>query len=425
MINFLAHVRSFDRTVQLLLLNQFGINIGFYMLMPYLANYLSTRLLLAGWLVGLVLGARNLSQQGMFAISGSLADRFGYKPLILAGCALRVVGLALLGLVESVPMLIVAAIVTGLAGALFNPAVRAYLAVASGSRRVEAFALFNVFYQSGVLVGPLIGLALTVVDFRLTCLTAATVFAILTLLQSLNLPRRASPENRTVALLAYLLSSWRTVASSRAFLMFTAAMAGVHVLSFQLYLALPLAIASVAPSEVVKTAAVTAMFMTSALLVIFGQIKVTAWCRRRWSIHGSLVAGTALMGAAFLPMAAVAGLSLAVATVTVAVLSSALVTLAEMITYPVEMDSIVVVAGQGRVATYYGVHHTLSGLAIAVGNLVAGAALDMATERQLPAVPWIAFGALGALCAVMIHQLHLRGVLSQLSLAQKTTISSV
>ena len=33
--------RSFERSVQLLMVNQFTINLGFYMLMPYLAAHLS------------------------------------------------------------------------------------------------------------------------------------------------------------------------------------------------------------------------------------------------------------------------------------------------------------------------------------------------------------------------------------------------
>lgn len=72
---------------------------------------------------------------------------------------------------------------TGFAGALFNPAVRAYVAQDAGERRVEAFALFNVFYQTGILLGPVIGLALTGLAFQVTCLTAAAVFAVLTGLQ--------------------------------------------------------------------------------------------------------------------------------------------------------------------------------------------------------------------------------------------------
>ncbi len=38
------------------MINQFGINLGFYMLMPYLAGYLAGPLGLAAWAVGLVLG---------------------------------------------------------------------------------------------------------------------------------------------------------------------------------------------------------------------------------------------------------------------------------------------------------------------------------------------------------------------------------
>ena len=95
-IRVLGQYRSFPRSVQLLLLNQLTINLGFYMLIPYLAAHLSDGLGLATWLVGLVLGVRNFAQQGMFLVGGALADRFGYKPLIVAGCALRTVGFALL-----------------------------------------------------------------------------------------------------------------------------------------------------------------------------------------------------------------------------------------------------------------------------------------------------------------------------------------
>ncbi|MFE3288632.1 MFS transporter, partial [Streptomyces sp. NPDC059233] len=138
MAGTIAQVRSHGRSVRLLMVNQFTINLGFYMLMPYLAAHLAGPLGLAGWTVGLILGVRNFSQQGMFLIGGTLADRFGYKPMIIAGLVLRTAGFATLGLVDSVPALIGASAATGLAGALFNPATRAYLALEAGERRVEA-----------------------------------------------------------------------------------------------------------------------------------------------------------------------------------------------------------------------------------------------------------------------------------------------
>lgn len=49
MKGLLTQVRSYERSVQLLMVNQFTINLGFYMLMPYLAAHLSGTLgLVAG-----------------------------------------------------------------------------------------------------------------------------------------------------------------------------------------------------------------------------------------------------------------------------------------------------------------------------------------------------------------------------------------
>src|ERR671913_2604806 len=70
-----ASFRSFDRPVQVAILNMLVNNIGFYMLIPFLAGYMANGLGLALWTVGLVLGIRVLSQQGMSLIGGSIGDR--------------------------------------------------------------------------------------------------------------------------------------------------------------------------------------------------------------------------------------------------------------------------------------------------------------------------------------------------------------
>lgn len=81
-MTLLSGFGSFGWPSRMLMINQFGINLGFYMLMPYLAGYLAGPPLgLAAWAIGLVLGGvRNFSQQGMFIIGGTLADRLGFKP---------------------------------------------------------------------------------------------------------------------------------------------------------------------------------------------------------------------------------------------------------------------------------------------------------------------------------------------------------
>ncbi|MDH6624558.1 MFS family permease [Streptomyces sp. LBL] len=417
----LAQVRTYERSVQLLMVNQFTINLGFYMLMPYLAAHLSGTLGLAGWVVGLVLGVRNFSQQGMFLVGGTLADRFGYKPLIIAGCVLRTVGFATLGLVDSLAALIAASAATGLAGALFNPAVRAYLAADAGERRVEAFALFNIFYQAGILLGPLVGMVLTGVDFRITCLVAAGIFAVLSVVQIRALPTRHADDAKGEENQDRdgVLTQWRGILANRPFLLFSAAMIGSYVLSFQVYLALPLEVRRVGGDGEFGTAAVAVLFAVSGLSTIVGQTRVTAWCKARYEPGQALARGLAVMGLAFVPLLSAtalpvpgSGAGLWLMAAVPPTLAALLLAVGTMIAYPFEMDTIVRLSGDRLVATHYGLYNTICGIGITLGNLLTGVALDAAREAGMPALPWICLCLLGFACATALYGLHRTGRLA-------------
>ncbi|GAA3235904.1 MFS transporter [Nonomuraea helvata] len=405
MSGVLREFRSFDRPIQLLQVNQAGINLGFYMLMPYLAQHLSSGAGLAAWTIGLVLGLRNLSQQGMFLIGGTLADRLGYKPLIMLGCALRTAGFALFGLTTSLPLLIVAAVVTGFAGALFNPAARAYLAVAAGERKVAAFAVFNVFYQGGILLGPLVGIVLLKTGFTAVCLSAAAIFAVLTVLQGCCLPARRGPAGKEQP----VLRDWRMAFRDRAFVSFAAAMIASYALSYQMYLALPLEVQRLGGGE----SGVTALYAISALLGIAGQVRLTGWCSARWTRGQAISRGLVLMGIAFLPPAAAAHLSLppgwAMAPV---VLCTLLLTLGTLVAFPFEMATIADMAGDRLIGTYYGLYNLLSGVGILAGNLLSGALLDSSRATGLAGLPWLLLAVTGAASAAAVRRLDRRHRLS-------------
>jgi MFS family permease len=412
-IGTVAQIRSFSRPVQLLLVNQLTINIGFYMLMPYLAGYLSGQLALAGWAVGLVLGVRNFSQQGMFLLGGTLADQLGYKPLILAGLGLRVAGFALLGVAGTLPVLIVASLLTGLAGALFNPAVRAYLAAEAGDRKTEAFATFNVFYQAGILAGPLIGLALLTVSFQAVCLIAAVLFALLLAAQARALPaRRGEPDPRRQGVLA----DWRQVLRNRPFLLFAVAMAGSYVLNFQVYLALPLQVRRATGSET----GVAVLFAVSGLLTVIFQVRLTAWFKKRCGPPTAITLGVALMAVAFLPPAVTAHLGAGASTGLVdtglallpVLVSTIVLTVATMTVYPFEMAMIVDFAGPRLVGTYYGLYNTIAGIGITLGNLLTGTAFDLGDRRAWPALPWLLLAATAATCTTALAVLTGTGQLT-------------
>ncbi|MDI2131288.1 MFS transporter [Yinghuangia seranimata] len=406
MTNLWRTTRSFPPAAQVLMVNQFAINLAFYMLMPYLAAQLAGPLGLAAWAVGLVLGVRNLSQQGMFLVGGTLADRYGYKTLIMAGCLLRTAGFALLGLAESLPALVVASAATGFAGALFNPAVRAYLAAEAGERRVEAFAAFNVYYQAGMLLGPLVGLALLAADFTVVCAASAAVFAGLTLLQARALPSgRAAAADRETGVLA----QWRVVAGNRPFVLFSVAMIGSYVLTFQVYLTLPLAAGTAFGNS--GSTVTSGLFVVSAGVAVVGQLRLTGWAKRRCTPSQAVVLGLAAMGAAFVPLACTPPddrrLVAAALFATVALLA-----VGGAVVYPFEMDTVVTLARGRLVASHYGLYNTVSGVGITLGNLVCGALWDWAGDHGALWLVWAVLASTGAGCALAVRVLAAGGGLS-------------
>ncbi|MEJ2868069.1 MFS transporter [Actinomycetospora sp. OC33-EN08] len=409
----LASFRELSTPSRLLVINQFGINIGFYLVLPFLATYMGS-LGFAAATIGLVLALRNLSQQGLFLIGGSAADRIGCRPMIIVGCGLRVVAFALFTVVTSLPGLIVAAMLTGLAGALFNPAVRAYLMAEAGEeRRAETFAVFNVFAHAGALVGPLLGAALLAVDFRLVALVALVVFAVLTAAQVLVLPHRETvPQDRGV------LGSWGEVLTNRRFLLFALGGSAYFALYNQLYLALPVEAQRVSG----VAGAVSAVFVVSTVVGIAGQVRITAWCRRRWSDGRSLATGLVVMGSGFVPLALAAPLlptappgqwSLAGLTATLPVLVGIVVfTIGMAMTNPFTLSLLPVVGSERLVGTYYGFFYLVSAAVVAVVNTGVGGLLDGAGGSWPPFAVLVAVGALGA---AVIAAMYRRGALDSSS----------
>ena len=134
------------------------------------------------------------------------------------------------------------------------------------------------------------------------------------------------------------------------------------------------------------------------------------------------------MGGAFLPLLAAtavpvpdggAGRWLLVAVPPA--LTALLLAMGTMVAYPFEMDTIVRLSGDRLVATHYGLYNTISGLGIALGNLLTGTALDAARAAGLSALPWLVLSTLGLACAAALYGLHRTGQLAPLQ-SQTATV---
>ncbi|TWF77680.1 putative MFS family arabinose efflux permease [Pseudonocardia hierapolitana] len=397
------------RVMRLLVLTQLAFNIGFYMVLPYLATHLTENLALAGAVVGLVLGLRTFSQQGLFVVGGTLTDRIGAKPVVLAGCALRAAGFVLLGIAESLPAVLAGAMLTGFAAALFSPAVESSLAreageqaEAGGPARADVFAMLAISGQVGTVVGPLLGASLLAVGFRLSCLVAAVVFVLIGLAHLRWLPRRP-PQHAGERVLA----GWAEVVRNRRFMAFAAGYSGYLLCYNQLYLALPAELRRATGDQ----AALGWLFVLASVMVIAGQLPATRWGRRIGAAR-AIVLGFGLMALSFLTVAIAVLLPGSTAGVPLwpAVTMVVLLTAGEMLAVPVAQDLVPRLAGERRLGVYFGVLSSAGGVAVLAGSTVVGALLDPAVAA--PAVPWLVLAGVPAASAVIISMLARRGSLT-------------
>ncbi|NNN34811.1 MFS transporter [Streptomyces sp. S3(2020)] len=390
--------RQLSPLLRLLVLTQLAFNIGFFAVLPFLAEHLGTAIGMAGWLVGFVLGLRTFSQQGLFVVGGWLVDRYGVRPVVLVGCGLRIAGFAWLGFAHATWTVIGSVLLIGFAAALFSPAVESEAArqavvwEADGhGSRTRVLALFSAAGQAGAFVGPLLGGLLLAVDFRTACLAGAGVFVLVLAghlwLMPQHIPGRVRTRER---------GGLRELLRNRRFLALCCAY-GSYLLAYnQLYLALPDEVERAAGSQ----APLSWLFALSSLLVVFAQLPVSRWAADRLDLRRCMAAGLLLVAAGFAVVAAarpagwtgLTGLLPACGYVV-------LLTLGQMLIVPAARAWVPDLAAEGRIGLYMGALSSVSGVIVLFGSSATGLLLD----TGLPAaVPWALLAALPVLAVSLL-----------------------
>lgn len=375
--------------LRLLILTQLAFNIGFFAVLPFLAEHLAEAIGMAGWLVGLVLGLRTFSQQGLFVVGGALADRYGVRPVVLAGCVLRIAGFGWLGYAEETWGVVGAVLLIGFAAALFSPAVESEVArqaveweETGRGERTRVLALFTVAGQVGAFVGPLLGALLLAVDFRIACLAGAGVFVLVLAGHAWLLPQHIPGRARITQ-----KGGMRTLVHNKPFLALCCAY-GAYLLAYnQLYLALPEEVQRAAGSQ----APLAWLFALSSLLVVSAQLPVTRWAGERLDPRRSMAAGLLLIAVGFTAVAVARPAQLTGTTgLLPATVLVVLLTLGQMLIAPVARAWVPDLAEPGRLGLYTGALSSVSGLLVLLGSAATGTLLD----TSLPAaVPWLVLAA--------------------------------
>ncbi|MXG24206.1 MFS transporter [Streptomyces sp. YIM 132580] len=376
--------------LRLLTTTQFAFNIGFFAVLPYLAAHLGSGLGMAGWLVGLVLGLRTFSQQGLFVVGGALTDRYGPRPVVLAGCALRIAGFGWLAYAGSAATVIAAVLLIGFAAALFSPAVESEAAreavrheQATGTPRAQVLALFSAAGQAGAFLGPLLGSLLLLLGggFRAACLTGALVFVAVLVGHARLMPgRKDAPDDastrdgagddaltRTAQSTAG--SSWRAVFTNRPFLVLCLAYSTYLVAYNQLYLSLPAEVERATGSQ----AALGWLFALSSLLVVTLQLPLTRRSAHRMTPRTALVTGLTVVAAGFAAVPLTPGGAGGLLPGAVLVV---LLTLGQMLLVPAARGIVPDLVDGRRLGLATGALSSVSGLAVLGGSAATGVLLD-------------------------------------------------
>ncbi|WP_394432912.1 MDR family MFS transporter [Streptomyces sp. SGAir0957] len=388
------HLRDTPPYLRLLTTTQLAFNIGFYAVLPYLAAHLTDSLALAGWAVGLVLGLRTFSQQGLFMIGGALTDRFGPRPVVLAGCTLRIAGFVWLAFADTTATVIAAVVLVGFAAALFSPAVESETAReavaherATGVPRAQILGLFSAAGQAGAFLGPLLGTALLFVSFRAACLAGACVFVAVLIGHARLMPRREPSKAATGD--GPTGGALRAVFSRPRFLALCLAYSGYLIAYNQLYLALPVELTRATGSQ----DGVGALFALSALLVVGAQLPVTRWAAARLAPRTALTAGLVLVALGFLAVAWLPGQG-AYVYLPAGVLVI-LLTLGQMLLVPAARGLVPDLVDARHLGLATGALSSVSGLAVLGGSAATGALLSLPAPALWTALAVVPLAAAG------------------------------
>lgn len=402
-------------TPKLLLASQLIFNVGFFSVVPFLAVAMREDFGMGAMAIGIVLGARTFAQQGLFLFGGAIADVWGARRAMITGCLVRIAGYLLLVLAEDFPLFLLGAVITGVGGALFSPALESLVAAAAqrGTTRSKTttksnqgsalFALLVVFGEIGAVVGPLLGALLLSTSFDTALLVGAGVFALMALVFLRFLPktRPAIPETLAEQPRSAPSSGIWSCLGEKRFIWF-AAFYSLNLLAYnQLYFGLPVEL----QRSGAGIGALATVFACASVLTVILQWPI-ARLMRRARAKIALPLGFALQAAGFGSLAVMAvlpppnGFPILPALLLITGLS-----LGHMCVTPVAMGLVLEFSAGRPTGAFYGLLSSAGGLAVLLGNTALAPLYELAYAPSLTAAaPWLLMTLLAATSAAAINR---------------------
>ncbi|MFP5288275.1 MAG: MFS transporter [Thermoanaerobaculia bacterium] len=144
------------KQISVLMATVFVDMIGFTMVLPLLPFY-ATRLGADPTLVGMLIAAHPFAQLAVSPFWGRLSDRYGRRPLILAGLMLSAAAYVLFGLAEAIWLLFASRLVQGAGGGITGVVQADVADAVEPEERTKALGWLTAATSAGVMIGPASG----------------------------------------------------------------------------------------------------------------------------------------------------------------------------------------------------------------------------------------------------------------------------
>ena len=358
------------RGLLILLFFTFFMVVGFDMIMPLVIGHYVNNVGLTATAVSVALAIRQFSQQGLAMIGGALADRFQVKTLISVGVFLRVLGFLTLAFSSAYGMLIAAMILIGLGGVLFEmPYQSAIAMLTTNDNRPKYYSLNNTITGIASAIGPLLGVALLRLDFKVVCFGAASCFMI-----NFVLSRVAMPPIMRQAKSYAVMPAVKRIAKDRPYQIFVLLMMVFWLGASQIDITYPLRV-----QEIYGSADGVGIMYTVYALV--------ALASKRFSSRAAVVIGTGIITAALIATPFAADVKSFMAIV-------ACYAVGMILARPNQQNIAVSMADTRALGMYLGVNSTAFAIGKGFGTIIGGASFDMAKKYTLENAPWYLYGVL-------------------------------
>lgn len=385
------------RGLVVLLIDTFLMWGGFFMVVPLIAVHYVDGLGRAAGAIGLVLGVRQVTQQGLSLLTGALADRLGARGLICLGLLVRGCGFTAMAWASTFPLLLLSAVLAAIGGALFEaPRSAAIAALTAPAERSRFYALSGTIGGLGMTVGPLAGAALLRTDFALVALVAAGCYFLAFLLTAPFLPPvRVATARRG---LTYGLG---LALRDRPFMLYTALLMGYWFMWVQLTISLPLLAKAIGGTS----DAVGWVFALNAGMSLLLQYPLLRLAERRLKPLPILTLGVAVMALGLGGVALVGSLPALLLCVASFALGATLAS-------PSQQTVTAELANPAGLGSYFGVNMLALALGGGIGNASGGLLYGLGQQVDAPALPWLVFSAVGLAAALGLWMLHRRRLAS-------------